>query len=331
MRGMSSSSRERTLFSVDPWKIEPNPDNPRRLFDEEDLEYLKQSIKLRGILVPLIVYRQDRKADRYILLDGERRLRCAQGLNLKMVPVNVIKAPDRRENILLMFNIHNVRKDWELVPTALKLELLIRLLRRKSGKEPANTELSKLTGLTQIRIADCKRVLKYKKYHELTLHRDPSQRIGGDFFSQLELALSTLEKNYPEIIKEFPRDKIIELMIKKRREGTVRTFMEFRTLKKVLISERKGVRRDTIIKRVIEFLRSKPVKDKSGRIINKAMTIDELYESTSRTTYVEMGIIKLTEKLVDLIDQIGESKVKDEKVRDALTDLIVKINSILRN
>src|SRR2546427_7162667 len=123
---MSENSVESKLISVDPWKIEPNPDNPRRLFDEEDLEYLKQSIHGRGILVPLIVYKRNVRDENYVLLDGERRLRCAQALNLHHVPVNVIASPDRSENILLMFNIHNVRKDWELVPTALKLELLIR-------------------------------------------------------------------------------------------------------------------------------------------------------------------------------------------------------------
>jgi ParB family transcriptional regulator, chromosome partitioning protein len=328
---MSAKSKKSTLFFIDPWKIEPNPDNPRRLFDEQDLDHLKQSIRVRGILVPLIVYRQDGKHRNYVLLDGERRLRCAQALELKSVPVNVIQAPDRSENILLMFNIHNVRKDWELVPTALKLELVMRLLKKKTGKEPTNTELSKLTGLTQIRIADSKRVLKYKKYHELTLHPDPSQRIGGDFFSQLELALGTLEKKYPEITKEFPRDRIIEIIIKKRREGTISTFMEFRILKKVLVSEKRGVKRETIIHGVKNFLKSEPVRDKSGEITAKAMTIDELYENTSRSTYAEIETIKSCEKLASLLDQISHTKFKDEKLRDALTDLVMKINSALRN
>ncbi|MCS4537642.1 MAG: ParB/RepB/Spo0J family partition protein [Thaumarchaeota archaeon] len=326
---MSENSGESTLISIDPWKIEPNRDNPRRLFDEEDLEYLKQSIKGRGILVPLIVYKNNEKDEQYILLDGERRLRCAQALSLRSVPANVIAAPDRSENILLMFNIHNVRKDWELVPTALKLELLVRLLTKKNGEEPTNRELSKLTGLSTIRIADCKRVLKYKKYHELTLHKDPSQRIGGDFFSQLDLALEKLDA-YPEITKEFSRDKIVDLIIKKRQEGTIKTFMEFRMLKKVLISESKGVKKDLIVKRMKEFLHSQPVRDTAGTIVKPAISIAELYESTSRSTYVEQDIIKESDKLSELLDQVKGSKIKDEKVRDALSYLAALINEALR-
>jgi ParB family chromosome partitioning protein len=313
-----------TLMHVDPWNIEPNPDNPRRLFDEADLAPLSQSIQIRGVLVPIIVFKNKGESNRYTLLDGERRLRCAQALALKTIPVNVIDTPARAENILLMFNIHNVRKDWELVPTALKLEVLIKLLKQKSGKEPSNSELSKLTGLSIIRIADSKRVLKYKAFHHLALDPDPSRRIGGDFFSQLELALEKLEE-YPEIMSRFTKDKVIETIIAKKRDGTIKTFMEFRTLKKVLTSQSKGVPKNVIIKGVLKFLESKPVIDIDGRLKKPAMTIDDLYESTSKSAYLDIEIIKTCKRLKNLLNKFQDNAFSTIEIKDILSDLVKNI------
>src|SRR3990172_8895793 len=75
--------------------IEPNPHNPRRLFDEEPMRILRESIKKLGVLVPLDVYpkdvkRIDLRKDKFVLLDGERRWRCAKELDLADVPVIVV-------------------------------------------------------------------------------------------------------------------------------------------------------------------------------------------------------------------------------------------------
>lgn len=319
-----------TLVAVDPWKIEPNPDNPRRIFDEEDLLHLKDSIQQKGILVPLIVYRKSNSESNYILLDGERRLRCAQNLDLSQVPVNIISRPDKTENILLMFNIHNVRKDWELIPTALKLEVLIRLLHEKYGKIPTATELSKLTGLKANRINDCKRVLKYKKYHELALDPRTSNKITGDFFSQLDLALDKISE-FEEISARYSNDQIIEIMIRKRLDDTIKSFMEFRLLRKIFSSEKEGVNKRLIVQKFYEFLRSKPVRDNVGRILQPAKTIEDLYDSTAKAVYTELEIIKTGEKLIDIFRGINPANVHDDRTKMLLNDLAVEIKAILKS
>src|SRR5207245_3156418 len=78
--------------------IEKNPYNPRMIFDPDSMTILENSIKKVGILIPLLVYRR-KKDDKYVLLDGERRLRSAIHLDLDKVPVNVIPEPDTLENI----------------------------------------------------------------------------------------------------------------------------------------------------------------------------------------------------------------------------------------
>src|SRR5262245_19425521 len=67
-------------------EIVPNPDQPRRRFDEEALAGLADSIARHGLLQPLVVRRI---AGRYELIAGERRLRAAQRAGLEQVPVVV--------------------------------------------------------------------------------------------------------------------------------------------------------------------------------------------------------------------------------------------------
>src|SRR5437764_6480089 len=134
-----------TVELIDPRKLERNPDNPRLIFQAEELSALEESIKAQGILVPLTVYR-DRK--RYILLDGERRWRCSIRLGLHKVPVIVQEKPDRVTNIMMMFAIHNARQDWDPLPTALKLEELEKIITKAAGEKPSERRLAAAASLS---------------------------------------------------------------------------------------------------------------------------------------------------------------------------------------
>ena len=319
-----------TLIEVNPMLIKTNPDNPRKLFDQKDLVYLQQSIQEVGVLVPLIVYKDIRYGNQYVLLDGERRLRCAKQLKLNKVRVNEIEAPSRLQNILLMFNIHNVRKDWELVPTALKLETILRLLPDESSR--SHTHVAKITGMSSIRVAECRRILKFdKKYIDLAITLDPKIRIPGDFFSQLELALEKLSL-FPEITSKHSKNEIIDIMIEKYREKTIINFInEFRMLKKIFMSGKKGVDRDIIISSFNNFLVSKQEIDpKSKKITKAAMSMEDLFEDTSFTVYNEDGVVKKTKELARLLNKlsISESK-KINQVVSSLEDLSSTIKVIL--
>jgi len=57
-------------------------------------------------------------------LDGERRWRCALKIGLSSVPVIVQPKPARLQNLMMMFAIHHERREWDHLPTALKLEEL---------------------------------------------------------------------------------------------------------------------------------------------------------------------------------------------------------------
>src|ERR1044072_7500907 len=139
---------------IDPHNLDRNPENPRLIFHQDELEDLQDSIALQGILVPLTVY-QDGKT--YKLLDGERRWLCALKLGLSRIPVIVQPKPDRMQNIMLMFATHKARRDWDPLPTALKLEQLEQEFTKRYSRRPTEKELA---GVASLRIGEVRRLKK---------------------------------------------------------------------------------------------------------------------------------------------------------------------------
>lgn len=92
--------KEDRIFHIEPDRIDPNPHQPRRHFDEETLRELAHSIREFGILQPLVVSKVEEDSEsgrsvRYELITGERRLKAAKMLGLPTVPVIVRDiAPD---------------------------------------------------------------------------------------------------------------------------------------------------------------------------------------------------------------------------------------------
>ncbi len=102
-------------------QIDPNPLQPRRIFQQDRLLELAQSIRTNGIVQPIVV-RQI--GDRYQLVVGERRWRAAQIAKLDTIPVVVRDiADDRLLEITLIENIQ--REDLNPIETALAFQRLV--------------------------------------------------------------------------------------------------------------------------------------------------------------------------------------------------------------
>ena len=96
-------------------KVEPNPEQPRRDFDEEELEALADSISVHGVIQPLTV--RQMPSGYYQIIAGERRWRAARIANLAEVPVVVIEADDRKAmELALIENLQ--RQDLNAVEEA---------------------------------------------------------------------------------------------------------------------------------------------------------------------------------------------------------------------
>ena len=81
--------QEGSFYKVDIDLIAPDPDQPRKYFDESALEELSQSIKQKGVLQPVIIRRTDN--GEIILVAGERRLKAAQMAGLTQIPAIITK------------------------------------------------------------------------------------------------------------------------------------------------------------------------------------------------------------------------------------------------
>ncbi len=88
--------------------ISPNPQQPRKIFEEEQLDDLAASIKQHGIIQPLIVIAAE-GVDRYTLIAGERRLRAAKLAGLKEVPA-IVRTASQQEQLEFAI-IENVQRE----------------------------------------------------------------------------------------------------------------------------------------------------------------------------------------------------------------------------
>ena len=305
------------LRIIDPATIGPNPNNPRRYFNEEKLDLLKTSIQEVGILVPLIVY-QSSDPQRFVLMDGERRWRCSIDLGLATVPVNVIETPSRLENLLRMFNIHNVREDWPLISVALSL----RTVMAESG-EDRESRLAELTGLTRSTVRRSKRILSLPKY-ELDLiqseaHLDRSQQIHReDLYLEIEAAESVIRNSLPEVGAKFSRERIVRQFAAKAEERSLVAVTDFRFVGRLMKAMNEGyVEREVILESVYRL------------ITDTSLSPKQLFEEVAASGYNQHSIDRRAELLTVALDSLIDHDLADtlrrrlETLRDAITRLLM--------
>jgi ParB/RepB/Spo0J family partition protein len=299
-----------TLRQVPPSSLIPNPHNPRVLFDELPLQTLEDSIRKVGVLVPLTVY-QATGSQKFTILDGQRRWVCVQRIGLPFVPINEVAEPNVAQNIVTMFQIHKLRKDWELMPTALKLGVLMDEL-----KETGDKALASLTGLDVAVVTRCKKLLWFpKQYHEMMMYADPEDRIKADFFIELYPILTDRLISRADW---FERDKTIEIFLRKYQEklSGFKAITDFRKIKQHITAARAAGRDDEILLLFKDFLTS------------DAMEISDLEIDTARYHRQASGLVRAIGRIrqeiegLDVEGFIGEEDLWEE---------IEKIVSIMRS
>ncbi len=103
-------------------KIKPNPDQPRRHFDEEALAELAVSIKQLGVIQPIALRKVS--DDEYIIIAGERRYRASQLAGLTAIPAYIRTLED--ESVMEMALIENIqREDLNSIEVALAYQNLL--------------------------------------------------------------------------------------------------------------------------------------------------------------------------------------------------------------
>src|SRR5262249_15415438 len=200
-----------------------------------------------GILVPLTVYEKAKSPGQYVILDGQRRWICAQRVGLTKVPANIVAEPSTFQNIVTMFQIHKLREDWELMPTALKVKVLMDEMQETNDKK-----LADLTGMDEAVIVRCKKLLSFDgKYQEMMLHPDPNQRWKADFFIELYVVRNDRVVNK---FDWFSKNKFTDAMIKKYTAGALKSVTEFRVIKQHISNAAKAGKVALLSRRFKEFV-----------------------------------------------------------------------------
>lgn len=191
-------------------EIEPNPDQARRIFDEEALEELSESIKKYGVIQPIIV---THKNNYYQIIAGERRWRASKKAGITEIPA-IIRDDDERKNreISLIENIQ--REDLNPIEKARGLKTLL----EEYGM--TQQELADTIGKSRSSIANSVRILNLdERVIDLALEGKLTEAHCKALMSiddknkQYDMALQVIESGDPV--------KAIEKKLSLRKKATV--------------------------------------------------------------------------------------------------------------
>ena len=148
---MASLSGAASIQELSISLIQPNPNQPRREFDEERLEELASSIRALGLVQPITV--QELGGGQYQIISGERRWRAAQRAGLERLPAYI--RPVRAEELMELALVENIqREDLNAIEIALAYQQIIDLQQLKQE------ELAERVGKKRTTVANYLRLLR---------------------------------------------------------------------------------------------------------------------------------------------------------------------------
>ena len=195
---------------IDIEKITPNPDQPRKTFDEIALQDLANSIKEHGVIQPITI--REVGVDSYQIISGERRFRASQLAGKTKIPAYIRKADDQQ--LLVMGLVENLqREDLDPIEIAQSYQRLI-----EEGNL-TQEELGEKVGKNHATIANSLRLLKLPPEIQTGLiNGDISE---GHAKALLSLTDENLQKEiYSEIIDKGLSVRATEELVKRKKEAS---------------------------------------------------------------------------------------------------------------
>lgn len=258
--------------------IARDPKQPRtKLGEKSDIKRLLYSIKEFGLRTPIEVCKIE--DERYIVIDGHRRLICAQELKFNTIPCQVSHKLNPGTLETLRYELQNNRRQWKPIERAQSLN------RIKEAKKFTNKELAKYLCISETLIGNSLQ-LRNQQINVLQLiDRYKLKESHINEFTRLEPKLRK--------IRDLEVDDIIENIFKRVENGVIKNGKEFRTLGKI-------------------FLRASLNEDQLYNYLKNAdMNIDELKQITDRS-----GFTLLIEQLIGIITtkmRNGQNLAHDEQ------------------
>lgn len=303
---------------IDPHKLHRNPDNPRLIFRVEDMDTLRDSIAKQGILVPLTVY-EDGKS--YRLLDGERRWRCALKIGLTRVPVIIQPKPDRLTNIMMMFAIHNARRDWDPLPTALKLQELEREFTSIHERPPREAELAGLASLSRGEVRRLKKLLGLPEEYRTELLDELKKPRSAQILTVdhvLEATNAALALKKRALVDDQQEERLRRAIVNKFKSRVIVN----------TVGPRKLARLARAVQR--EEVSAKTARRVIQRIIDDPQySIDEAFRESVERVDFERGLMQLAERVQVRLEEHERRRYEmSDSTRAALKTLRDRLNKL---
>ena len=226
-----------SISEIELSKIQPNPDQPRSVFEEETLEELATSIRSLGVIQPITL--KETGPDKYMIISGERRYRASLKAGLERIPAYIKTAAD--ENVVEMALIENIqREDLNSIEIALAYQKLI------DSYGLTQEKLSERVGKKRATIANYLRLLKLPAEIQMGL-KDKKIDMGharalvtlGDPKLQVKIFEEILEHGYSvrkveEIVKSLSEGESVKSGGRKIAPKRAKLPEEFNMLKQQL-------------------------------------------------------------------------------------------------
>ena len=245
-----------------------NDRNPRLIFPQEELERLAESIDQKGVLVPIVVFPKDGK---YVLVDGERRFKCARTLGLSRVPAVITGEKSDFDLLEQMFNIHLIREPWQDMPTARALQQLAKLIEDRTGSELTDVELRVETGLSLERVRRFRYVVSLPQQWQEYIE---TGKIPLNFFWELKRSvIDPLARMRPQLFEELTEDRLMNAFVDKRLNGIITDTVSLRKVTPIIrfsaqAADEGGTTTENLDKSIRDLVE------------NTDTTIDEIFEDT---------------------------------------------------
>lgn len=214
---------EKEIVSIDLRKVYPNEEQPRRIFDEEKIQILSESIKNYGVLQPIVVKPDEN--GKYMIIAGERRFRASKKARLTEIPAVIKDIPIK--DIMEIALIENLqREDLNAIEEAIAYKSLI------DNYNVTQEEISEAVGKSRPHITNTLRLLNLGKEviamiedNRITPGHGKALLRVSDEIAQLQIANKVIEEELSvreteNIAKKFSENQQIE-NIKKKKEKDI--------------------------------------------------------------------------------------------------------------
>ena len=197
------------IIEINVEQIKPNPYQPRKIFNEEKLKELSDSISLHGLLQPVVVTRDN---DQFLLIAGERRLRATKLANIDTIKAVVLDVEDKNlRELALIENIQ--RDDLNIIEVAYSYAGLI------NDYNMTHDELAKLVSKSRSTITNTLRLL--------TLSTDTQKMLGVNKITlgHAKVIIGLTQKEQKLVVDSIIGQKLsvreTEVLVKKLKEKDI--------------------------------------------------------------------------------------------------------------